>query len=140
MRRPAAYSPAPLLPLPLYAASKLLNTHSHDHLLLLLLLLQALNMYREVLKQQPDNIYAVNGLGTCLAELGHTAAAKQAFDEVMRASAKTKGFVRLPETYVNIGNLWLARQQYSDALTMYEHASKIHNHKNAQVRGVFDGK
>jgi tetratricopeptide (TPR) repeat protein len=60
--------------------------HSHAQLLLLplllLLLLQALNMYREVLKQQPDNIYAVNGLGTCLAELGHMAAAKQAFDEV----------------------------------------------------------
>jgi hypothetical protein len=35
-----------------------------------------------VLRQQPDNIYAVNGLGTCLAELGHMAAAKQAFDEV----------------------------------------------------------
>lgn len=34
-------------------------------------------MYREVLKQQPDNIYAVNGVGTCLAELGHLAAAKQ---------------------------------------------------------------
>jgi hypothetical protein len=54
--------------------------------------------------------------------------------QVMRASAKTKGFVRLPETFVNLGNLWLARQQYNDALTMYEHASKIHNHKNAQVR------
>ncbi|KAF6252058.1 hypothetical protein COO60DRAFT_560958 [Scenedesmus sp. NREL 46B-D3] len=94
---------------------------------------KALHMYREVLKQQPDNIYAVNGLGTCLAELGHTTAAKQAFDEVMRASAKTKGFVRLPEMYVNLGNLWLARQQYNDALIMYEHASKLHNHKNAQV-------
>eukprot|EP00882_Tetradesmus_deserticola_P012382 GHRQ01013123.1.p1 GENE.GHRQ01013123.1~~GHRQ01013123.1.p1 ORF type:complete len:722 (+),score=423.52 GHRQ01013123.1:290-2455(+) len=94
---------------------------------------KALNIYREVLKQQPDNIYAVNGLGTCLAELGHMAAAKQAFDEVMRASAKAKGFVRLPETYVNLGNLWLARQQYNDALIMYEHASKLHNHKNAQV-------
>jgi hypothetical protein len=53
--------------------------------------------------------------------------------QVIRASAKTKGFVRLPETYVNLGNLWLARQQYNDALTMYEHASKLHNHKNAQV-------
>lgn len=94
---------------------------------------KALNIYREVLRQQPDNIYAVNGLGTCLAELGQMAAAKQAFDEVIRASAKTRGFMRLPETYVNLGNLWLARQQYSDALTMYEHASKLHNHKNAQV-------
>jgi uncharacterized protein HemY len=54
--------------------------------------------------------------------------------QVIRASAKTKGFVRLPETYVNMGNLWLARQQYGDALTMYEHASKIHNHKSARVR------
>lgn len=44
--------------------------------------LQALKMYQEVLKSQPDNIYAVNGLGICLAELGHFNAAKQAFDEV----------------------------------------------------------
>lgn len=58
--------------------------------------------------------------------------------QVIRASAKTRGFMRLPETYVNLGNLWLARQQYSDALTMYEHASKLHNHKNAQVRGAHE--
>lgn len=28
---------------------------------------QALGLYREVLKLQPGNIYAVNGIGTCLA-------------------------------------------------------------------------
>lgn len=56
----------------------------------------------------------------------------------MLQRAKTKGFVRLPETKtnVNFGNLW--RQQYSNALTMYEHASKLHNHKNAQVRGAHE--
>lgn len=32
-----------------------------------LLLLQALALYKEVIKGQPDNIYALNGIGTCLA-------------------------------------------------------------------------
>jgi hypothetical protein len=39
-------------------------------------------MYKDVLTAQPDCIFAVNGIGACLAELGHTAAAKAAFDEV----------------------------------------------------------
>lgn len=30
-------------------------------------LVQALGLYREVVKAHPDNIYAVNGVGTCLA-------------------------------------------------------------------------
>jgi hypothetical protein len=32
-----------------------------------LLFLQALALYKEVIKGQPDNIYALNGIGTCLA-------------------------------------------------------------------------
>jgi len=36
----------------------------------LYVLLQALGLYREVIKAQPDNIYAVNGIGTCLAGEG----------------------------------------------------------------------
>ncbi|KAF8067234.1 ctr9 [Scenedesmus sp. PABB004] len=94
---------------------------------------KALSMYRAVLKAQPDSIYAVNGLGTCLAELGHMAAAKAAFDEVIRATSKTKGFVVLPETYVNLGHVWLGRTAYGDALRMYEHASRLSNHKNATI-------
>lgn len=168
-----------------------------------------MELYRHVLKAQPDNIYAANGLGTCLAELGHLAAAKvhavlcthachcrrtpvawhvatrlatrlaaaphhsvcrpvparpvpegsaaassrraclschacrssrpcplrqAVFDDVLRASSKAGGFVKLPEAFVNAGNVWLARQAYGDAVKMYEHASKLHNHKNPQVR------
>lgn len=51
-------------------------------LCLVVCVLQAMQMYRDVLKQQSDNIYAVNGLGTCLAELGQMEAAKHAFNEV----------------------------------------------------------
>jgi hypothetical protein len=68
-------------------------------------------------------------------ELGHLSAAKAAFDEVIRATSKTKGFVRLPETYANLGHIALARRQHADALRMYEHASKLHNHMDLKVRG-----
>lgn len=177
-------------------------------------LLQALGLYREVIKAQPDNIYAVNGIGTCLAgegcppplhctggplsqhhacsatvqhthllclqlcnlyariahsgsstptpdllniraphhtlalntpspkpptpppcsELGHLAAAKEAFNEVIRATSRTKGFVKLPEAYVNIGHLGLAKKQYPDALRMYELAGRMNNQRDVQVR------
>lgn len=60
----------------------------------------------------------------------------QVFDEVIRATSKTKGFVKMPECYVNLGNVWLARQQYNDALKMYQHASKMHNHKSPQVSWI----
>lgn len=43
------------------------SIHWDGPLSTVLVLLQAMGLYREVIKTQPDNIYALNGLGTCLA-------------------------------------------------------------------------
>lgn len=68
-----------------------------------------------------------------LSELGHLAAAKEAFNEVIRATSRTKGFVKLPEAYVNIGHLGLAKKQYADALRMYELAGRMNNQRDVKV-------
>lgn len=66
-------------------------------------------------------------------ELGHLAAAKEAFNEVIRATSRTKGFVKLPEAYINMGHLGLAKKQYADALRMYEHAGRLNNQRDVKV-------
>jgi hypothetical protein len=64
--------------------------------------------------------------------LGHLTAAKEAFNEVLRATSRTKGFVKLPEAYVNMGHLGLARKQHADALRMYELAGREGGSGNGQ--------
>jgi hypothetical protein len=61
------------------------------------------------------------------------AAAKEAFNEVIRATSRTKGFVKLPEAYVNMGHLGLAKKQYADALRMYELAGRLNNQRDVKV-------
>lgn len=70
----------------------------------------------------------------CCTELGHLAAAKEAFNEVIRATSRTKGFVKLPEAYVNMGHMGLAKKQYADALRMYELAGRLNNQRDVKVR------
>lgn len=69
-----------------------------------------------------------------LPELGHLAAAKEAFNQVIRATSRTKGFVKLPEAYVNMGHLGLAKKQYADALRMYELAGRLNTQRDIKVR------
>jgi hypothetical protein len=68
-------------------------------------------------------------------ELGHLSAAKEAFHEVLHAISRTKGFVQLPEAYVNLGHLGLARRHYTDALRMYELASRLNQQRDVKVGG-----
>lgn len=41
--------------------------------------MQALQHYKTVLKEQPANIFAANGIGVCLAEMGLLEAARETF-------------------------------------------------------------
>lgn len=61
--------------------------------------LQALDLYKEVIKQHPDNIYALNGIGTCLAgEHKPAAAAAVAADAAAVAAAAAEAEAASPCT------------------------------------------
>lgn len=97
------------------------------------LMLQSEISYREVLTAEPRNVYAANGLGVVLAERGSLDAARDTFSMVQEAAAASGGFVKLPDVWINLANLYLAKQNYASAIQMYLNASKVYNNKNSKV-------
>ncbi|GBF96613.1 hypothetical protein Rsub_09359 [Raphidocelis subcapitata] len=93
----------------------------------------ALGLYRSVLKAQPSNAFAANGLGVCLAEGGHLDAAREAFLAVQQAAVSSAGFMRLPDVYVNQGHVALAKQAYEQALALYDRAAAESHANDTQV-------
>ena len=118
---------------------------------------QALDQYNQVLKADHSNIYAANGLGAVLAELGKLQEAKDIFTEVQvvgfgtpslvwsqAAAASSNGLINIPDLYINLANVSLASQDYTDALRLYKVAmGKLDANKQSQVllylaRGHYD--
>lgn len=127
--------------------------------------LQALTLYKGVLKEQPSNIFAANGIGVCLAESSMLEAARETFTVVQvgvvqhhdaggfsmfqpkpcrmhrsqEASAASAGFMRVPDVFINLANVHLARTDYVSATKLYEQASRLHHGRNTQVQGSCTG-
>lgn len=55
------------------------------------------------------------------------------FGGAIRATSRSKGFVKLPEAYTNMGHLGLAKKQYADALRMYELAGRLNQQRDVKV-------
>ncbi|PSC73221.1 RNA polymerase-associated CTR9-like protein [Micractinium conductrix] len=79
----------------------------------------AMELYRRVLEKDEGCISAANGVGCILAELGNMSAAKEVFLQVQEASAATDGFWQMPDASINLGNVYLAQQQYTAAIQTY---------------------
>lgn len=82
-------------------------------------LLKAFGEFQHVLRGEPNNVFAANGIGAALAELGRLDEARDIFAEVQAAVAASHGFVSIPDLYINLANVSLASQEYADSLNLY---------------------
>lgn len=97
-------------------------------------LLKAFYEYQHVLRGEPNNVFAANGIGAVLAELGRLDEAKEIFQEVQAAVAASQGFISIPDLYINLANVSLASQEYADSLNLYRVAmERLDASKQSQV-------
>ncbi|EFJ40533.1 hypothetical protein VOLCADRAFT_121713 [Volvox carteri f. nagariensis] len=86
---------------------------------------KALDEYRSVLEADPRNVWAANGCGAALAELGYLDAA-----QVYASMALSDGFLTIPDVLINLANVHLARCDYQDAVHLYRTALDKLEHKH----------
>ncbi|PNW85504.1 hypothetical protein CHLRE_03g189605v5 [Chlamydomonas reinhardtii] len=91
---------------------------------------KALDEYRAVLDADPRNVWAANGCGAALAELGYLDAAQSVFSEVYASMALSDGFLTIPDVLINLANCNLARCDYQDAVHLYRTALDKLEHKH----------
>jgi RNA polymerase-associated protein CTR9 len=84
---------------------------------------QALAYYTKVLQTHPQNIYAANGVGAILAEQGKVEQAKEVFVSVQEVAAASGDLV-MPDVWVNLAHIFLAQEQYNNAIKMYQNCLK----------------
>ena len=75
-------------------------------------------MYRQVLRNDPKNIWAANGIGAVLAHKGYINDARTIFADVREATAD------FCDVWLNIAHIYVEQQQYVAAIQMYENCLK----------------
>lgn len=89
---------------------------------------QALNIYRQVLRTDPKNIWAANGIGAVLAHKGCISEARDIFAQVREATAD------FSDVWLNIAHIYVEQKQYVSAIQMYENClKKFFKHNNVEV-------
>jgi RNA polymerase-associated protein CTR9 len=89
---------------------------------------RALMMYKQVLKIDPKNIWAANGVGAVLAHKGLLNEARDIFAQVREATAD------FCDVWLNIAHILVEQKQYIRAIQMYENcAKKFFKHTNVEV-------
>eukprot|EP00892_Ulva_mutabilis_P003021 jgi/Ulvmu1/1271/UM109_0069.1 len=102
--------------------------------------------FTDALHLQKGNIYAANGLGAVLASLGRLEAARSVFSQLRESAALTSGFIEVPDVWVNLGSLHLARNEAEEAARMYDAAlNRFYGKKDSKVllwlaRAYYDNK
>lgn len=79
---------------------------------------RALQCYTDVLKIDPKNIWAANGVGCILAHKGLLNEARDIFAQVREATAD------FPDVWLNIAHILVEHKQYMRAIQMYENCLK----------------
>jgi len=72
------------------------------------------DFYRRILEKDALNVYAANGLGTVLAEMGDIFKAKEIFNRVREVSEDG-----IADALFNLGHIYLAQKKHPEALQMY---------------------
>jgi len=89
---------------------------------------RALTMYKQVLRNDPRNIWATNGIGAVLAHKGYVTEARVIFAEVREATAD------FADVWLNIAHVYVEQRQYVAAVQMYENClRKFFKNHNVEV-------
>ncbi|KAJ6219345.1 hypothetical protein RDWZM_005157 [Blomia tropicalis] len=79
---------------------------------------RAIQMYRQALKIDPNNIYAANGVGSVLAHKGYINEARDVFSQVRESTAD------FSDVWINIAHIYVELKQYVNAIQMYENCHR----------------
>merc|ERR1712088_1250613 len=79
---------------------------------------RALTMYKQVMRNDPKNIWAANGIGAVLAHKGYINEARVIFAEVRESTAD------FCDVWLNIAHIYVEQQQFVAAIQMYENCLK----------------
>ena len=89
---------------------------------------RALTMYKTILRSDPKNIWASNGIGAVLAHKGYITEARDIFAQVREATAD------FSDVWLNIAHIYVEQKQYISAIQMYENClKKFYKHPNVEV-------
>merc|ERR1719323_1229914 len=85
-------------------------------------------MYKQVIRNDPKNIWAANGIGCVLAHKGYIIEAREIFAEVREATAD------FCDVWLNIAHVYVEQHQYVAAIQMYENClKKFYKTHNVEV-------
>merc|ERR1711962_418945 len=89
---------------------------------------RAIAMFKPVLRIDPRNIYAANGIGCVLAHKGHYRESRDVFSQVREATAD------VPDVWLNLAHIYVEQKQFVSAIQMYENClKKFHKSYNVEV-------
>uniref|UniRef100_A0A336K1N5 CSON010701 protein n=1 Tax=Culicoides sonorensis TaxID=179676 RepID=A0A336K1N5_CULSO len=89
---------------------------------------KALQIYKQVLRNDPKNIWAANGIGCVLAHKGCIIEARDIFAQVREATAD------FSDVWLNIAHVYVEQKQYISAIQMYENClKKFFKHNNVEI-------
>ncbi|KAG1676690.1 RNA polymerase-associated protein CTR9 [Nymphon striatum] len=89
---------------------------------------RALSMYKQVLRNDPRNIWAANGIGSVLAHKGYISEARDVFTQVREATAD------FCDVWLNIAHIYVEQAYYVSAIQMYENClKKFYHYHNVDV-------
>uniref|UniRef100_A0A4W3H0L9 RNA polymerase-associated protein CTR9 homolog n=1 Tax=Callorhinchus milii TaxID=7868 RepID=A0A4W3H0L9_CALMI len=89
---------------------------------------RALAIYKQVLRNDPKNLYAANGIGAVLAHKGYVREARDVFAQVREATAE------ISDVWLNLAHIYVEQKQYISAVQMYENClKKFYKHQNTDV-------
>ncbi|KAH7315078.1 hypothetical protein KP509_21G032900 [Ceratopteris richardii] len=94
---------------------------------------KARELFYKVLSQNPNNMYAANGIGMILAEKGQFDMAKEIFTQVQEAAAGNIT-VEIPDVWVNLAHVYLGLGQFGLAVKMYQNClKKFYHNTDSQI-------
>ena len=89
---------------------------------------RALMMYKQVLRFDPKNVWAANGIGSVLAHKGYINEARVIFAEVREATAD------FCDVWLNIAHIYVEQNQFVSAIQMYENClKKFYKYNSVEV-------
>ncbi|XP_063981062.1 RNA polymerase-associated protein CTR9 homolog [Diachasmimorpha longicaudata] len=89
---------------------------------------RALAMYKQVLRNDPKNIWAANGIGAVLAHKGAVNEARDIFAQVREATAE------FCDVWLNIAHIYVEQKQFVSAIQMYENClRKFYKYHHVEV-------